>query len=182
MKKALIILAGLCVLMTLSCASSKGSDSSLFSDEEFKPETIWYFPEIEGTLGPMNIRNQDTQMGWGSDGTDNKDGQPIENFITAKFLVLHLADKPAGGLQIIWQGDSDGWNWNQNDGVLSDKGEPNAAKGASLSEDNVLTIDLSKALNKYSDYFVNNTKTKILLGYYSDDVAALGIKKADFLY
>jgi hypothetical protein len=182
MKKALIILAGLCMLMTLSCASSKGSDSALFSDEEFKAETIWYFPDIQGNLGPMNIRNQATQMGWGSEGTDNKEGQPVENFTTAKFLVLQLSAKPTGGLQMIWQGDSDGWNWNQNDGVLADDGTPNAAKGATLSDDNVLTIDLSKALNKYSDMFVNNTKTKILLGYYSPNVEALGITKAEFTY
>jgi hypothetical protein len=178
MKKALVILIGLSMLVVVSCAS-KPAEIQEF--EDYVVETVLYFPDIQGNLGPMNIRNQDTQLGWGSNGTDGKQGLDIEKFTTAKTLVLQLTGKPAGGLQVIWQGTADGWNWNQNDGVLSDTGVPNAAKGATLSASNVLTIDLTKALNKYAEYQTCE-QVKILLGYYSPNIAALGITKADFTY
>jgi len=123
--------------------------------------------------------NNDNQKGWGSNGTDDKETTlDIEDLKAAKFLVLELSKKPTGGLQLIWQGDkNDNWSWTQNDGILSDTGSPSAAKGATLSGDNVLKIELSKALKDYSK-LTACTKAKIFIAYYTGGVAGLGITRA----
>jgi hypothetical protein len=176
MKKALVVLAVLCLTMALSCASS-GGGSALSEPER---QVVALPGDISGNLGDFTTTNQPSQRGWLTNGTDGKEvSLEIETVIAAKFLVLQLGSKPIGGLQLIWQGDGDGWSWNQNDGVLADDGTPNAAKGAVLSADNVLRIDLSKGFVKF-DKIKDCTSFKMFLGYYSDDVSSLGITKADF--
>jgi len=87
---------------------------------------------------------------------------------------------PTGGLQLIWQGTGNSWDWDQADDILDSNGNPNAAKGSILNG-NKLTIELSKALKNYDD-FVESYMAKILLGYYSPDIAGLGVIKAYLLY
>jgi hypothetical protein len=175
MKKALVLLAVLCLTLALSCASSGGGGLA-------EPErTVMALPgDISGNLGDFTVTNQPTQRGWLTDGTDGKEVPlQIETVIAAKFLVLQLGSKPIGGLQVIWQGDGNGWGWAQMDGVLANDGTPNADKGAVLSADNVLRIELSKAFVNY-DLIKESTQFKMFLGYYSDNIADLGITKADF--
>jgi hypothetical protein len=176
MKKALVVLVVLSLTMALSCASS-GGGSSL----EIPEKRALDLPgDISGNLGDFTVTNNPTQKGWCTEGTDGKDVPlQVEDVIAAKFLVLQLGSKPTGSLQVIWQGDGNGWGWTQNDGVLADDGTPNAAKGAVLSADNVLRIELSKAFVNY-DQIKDCTQFKMYLGYYSDDISSLGITKADF--
>ena len=120
------------------------------------------------TLGDFTISNGDTQKGWASNGTDNKETNlSIETLTSAKTLVLELSKAPAGGLQIIWQGNGDDWAWNQTDGVIPSEG----------TEETTIRIDLATALKNYSK-FKSSTEAKILLGYYSDNMADLGVTRA----
>jgi hypothetical protein len=129
-------------------------------------------------LGDFTAINNDNQKGWGSNGTDDKETTlDIEDLKAAKFLVLELSKKPTGGLQVIWQGDGNSWDWAQNDGILSDTGSPSASKGATLSGDNELKIELSKALKDYSK-LAASTKAKIFVAYYTGGVAGLGVTRA----
>jgi hypothetical protein len=131
----------------------------------------------------FTISNGPTQQGWGSNGTDDIVVDiTVDGFKYAKFLVLELSKAPIGGLQVIWQGDGDNWNWNENQSVLGNNGEPNAEKGSSIipGEGSAVTLrlDLTKAILKYDTAYQTSTKIKILLGYYSNTVADLGITKA----
>ncbi|MDR0293872.1 MAG: hypothetical protein LBH95_06955 [Oscillospiraceae bacterium] len=120
------------------------------------------------TLGAFTAENSDTQKGWASNGTDDKETNlSIETLTGAKTLVLELSAAPTGGMQIIWQGDGDSWTWNQTDGVLPDTG----------TEKTTLRIDLASTLKNY-DKFKASTKAKIFIGYYSNNIADLGITRA----
>jgi hypothetical protein len=161
--------------MALSCASGGGAD---------KPPAALKTPVlpgiISGNLGDYTHINNPQQKGWGTNGVDDfaTKFEPAD-FIEAKFLVLKLKSKPTGGLQVIWQGDGDGWTWQQQDNVLTSSGNPNAIRGATLSDDLVLTIDLSKAL-KNQARMARCTKIKLYLGYYSKNLDDLGVIQADF--
>nr|AGS51647.1 glycoside hydrolase family 5 [uncultured bacterium contig00026] len=126
----------------------------------------------------INNDNPDKQKGWRSNGTDNTTTDlDIADLKAAKYLVLELSSAPTGGLQIVWQGNyNSNWDWNQTDGILA-SGVPDATKGAALSEDFVLTIELSLALTNYSQ-LASCTQAKFLLGYFSPDIAGLGITSA----
>jgi hypothetical protein len=179
MKKALFVLVTLCVAMALSCASGGGGGTQLGEAGPIRPVLPG---DITGNLGDYTTINQDTQKGWCSNETDNiATDLEADAFIRAKFLVLKLKSKPIGGLQLIWQGDGNSWAWAQTDGILSDSGVPNAARGVTLSADNVLRIDLSKSLKDYG-LVAGCTKIKFYLGYYSDDIDSLGVYQADFEY
>jgi hypothetical protein len=129
-------------------------------------------------LGDYTIDQDAQTKGWLTDGTDNKESDlAVEDLVAAKYLVLELGKAPVGSLQVIWQGDSDNWGWNQTNGVLSNNGIPDAEKGVTLSKDFVLKIELSKTLVKYDD-FVNCIKAKLIIAYYSTGIADLGITKA----
>jgi hypothetical protein len=174
MKKALVVLAVLCLTMALSCASSGGSSLSLPDQQRAAGPG-----EIGGRLGDFTTTNQPTQRGWCTNGTDGKEVDlTMDEILAAKFLVLQLSKKPVGGLQMIWQGDGNNWAWDQMDGVLSDAGGPNSSKGATLSDDLVLRIELSKALKNYNKV-ADCTQFKMYLGYYSTSVQSLGIITAD---
>jgi hypothetical protein len=176
MKKALLVLAILCVAMAMSCAS--GGGTQVVAPEPTRPVLPGI---IKGNLGDYTSINQPTQKGWCSNGTDlTITDLEVEDLIAAKFLVLKLKSKPIGGLQVIWQGDGNDWFWAQTDGVLSDSGVPNAAKGATLSADNVLTIELSKALRD-PEKLAKSTQAKIYLGYYSDNIDDLGVFEANLV-
>jgi hypothetical protein len=175
MKKALLVLVTLCVATAFSCASG---GSTLTAPERTRPVLPG---EITGNLGDYTATNNATQKGWCSNGTDGTlTDLDVADIIGAKFLVLKLKSKPIGGLQVIWQGDGNGWAWDQMDGVLSNDGVPDASKGAVLSGDNVLTIELSKALKNYNK-LAGSTQAKIYLGYYSNTVADLGVFEADLV-
>ena len=119
-------------------------------------------------LGEMNNVNSDTQMGWLTDGVDNKESPYTAGmFANAVSLILEFAEPPTGGMQVIWQGDGDGWSWNQTDGVIPDGG----------MDGTTLTIDLPSTLENY-DAFTQSTQIKFFLGYYDDNIADLGIVSA----
>jgi uncharacterized protein YjdB len=136
-------------------------------------------------LGYFTIDNHDSQKGWCTDGTDGiSTSLNIDDLIAAKFLVLELTAKPTGGLDMIWQGDvwqgGVDWTWNQQDGILSNTGEPDTQLGAAIMQGAgkvILRIELSKALKNYNA-FILNTKAKIFIAYYSPDIDALGITRA----
>jgi hypothetical protein len=120
--------------------------------------------------------NSDSQKGW-----QIAKGQQAG----AEKLVLNLSAKPTGGMQLIWQPISSGWN--QADGVLADNGS--AVSGVSTwdAAKLTLTIDLTKLSTldnsehkfKYDDFIAFNTEdTKLFIGYYSSTVADLGIRRA----
>ncbi|MDR0325857.1 MAG: hypothetical protein LBI19_07185 [Oscillospiraceae bacterium] len=120
------------------------------------------------TLGDFTAINNESQKGWGSNGTDDKETNlPIETLTSAKTLVLEFSKPPTGGMQIIWQGDGDDWAWNQTNGVIPDGG----------TEETTIRIDLAKTLINY-DKFKASTHAKIFLGYYSTNVDDLGVTRA----
>jgi len=103
----------------------------------------------------------------------------------AEKLVLNLSAKPSGGMQLIWQPISGGWN--QADGVLADNGS--AVSGVSTwdAAKLTLTIDLTKLSTldnsehqfKYNEFIAFNTEdTKLFIGYYSSTIADLGVRRA----
>jgi hypothetical protein len=175
MKKALLVLVTLCVVTVLSCGSGGTPKAAPEPRRPVLPGII------SGNLGDYTAINQATQKGWGTNGVDNvaTDLEPAD-FINAKFLVLKLKSKPTGGLQVIWQGDGNSWTWEQQDNVLTSSGAPNAIRGATLSDDNVLTIELSKALKNYGR-MARCTKIKLYLGYYSKNIDDLGVIQADLV-
>ena len=119
-------------------------------------------------LGAMNLSNGDTQQGWLTDGVDgNSSPLTAADFTSAKYLVLEFAQAPTGGMQVIWQGDGDAWAWDQTDGVIPNDGMTGTQ----------LVVDLSSTLKNY-DLFKASTQLKLLLGYYSNNIADLGITKA----
>ena len=120
------------------------------------------------TLGDFTTINNDTQKGWGSNGTDNKETNlSIETLTSAKTLVLELSKAPTGGLQVIWQGNGDDWAWNQTNDVIPSDG----------TTETTIRIDLASTLKNYAK-FKASTEAKILLGYYSENIADLGITRA----
>jgi hypothetical protein len=161
-------------IVTLGCGKNddKGNNNGNEGGNEPPGETR----QVE--LGAFTVSTDNAgQKGWATDGTDGiSTTLKIEDLIAAKYLVLELSKAPSGGLQMIWQGDGNAWDWAQNDGVLGDAGSPNASKGASLSG-NVLKIELSKALKDYSK-LAASTKAKLFIAYYTPDIAGLGITKA----
>ena len=120
------------------------------------------------TLGDFTTINNDTQKGWGSNGTDNKETSlSIETLTSAKTLVLELSKAPTGGLQVIWQGNGDDWAWNQTNDVIPSDG----------TTETTIRIDLASTLKNYAK-FKASTEAKILLGYYSENISDLGITRA----
>jgi len=121
----------------------------------------------------------ENQAGWATDGHNEatkKLGLKLEDFQTAKYLVLELKSGGIqGGISIIWGGYGEnkaeeslglsnaGWMSQQ---IVSNGGEPDASKGAVLSG-NKLTIELPKALIRY-DGFTSPviTEVKIVIAYY----------------
>jgi uncharacterized protein YxeA len=176
MKKIMpVLLAMVLVLGLVMLGCGKNDDGNENGNENPGDNNTSDTRTVE--LGDFTASNNDNQKGWGSNGTDDKETNlAIEDLKAAKYLVLELSKAPSGGLQVIWQGDGNAWDWAQNDEILSDTGSPNAAKGASLSG-NVLKIELSKALKDYSK-LAASTKAKIFIAYYSPDAAGLGITRA----
>jgi LPXTG-motif cell wall-anchored protein len=114
------------------------------------------------------VKNNDTQAGWASNGTDNMTTDlTIEQLTSAKYLILELGAAPIGGMQFIWQGDGDGWAWNQTDGVIPNEG----------TSETTIVIDLAATAKNYSA-FQSSTQAKVFLGYYSNTVADLQITRA----
>jgi hypothetical protein len=135
-------------------------------------------------LGPFNwFNNETTQMGWRSNGMDTEvTDLDIKDLVATKYLVLELDKKPAGGFQIVYQGNgTPGWAWNQVD-VLAGDGTPIDDMGAFVAQEGdkyILAVEFSKAFAE-KDYegFIKSTQAKILIAYYNPDLAGLGIQKA----
>lgn len=126
---------------------------------------------VELPVEPTLVNNS-TQKGWCTDGTDDiATDLTMEQLAAAESLVLEFAEAPSGGMQFIWQGDGDGWGWNQTDQVIPDGG----------ISDTTFTIDLAKTAKNY-DALKSSTKAKIILGYYSDGFDDLKITKAYLTY
>jgi hypothetical protein len=123
---------------------------------------------ILAEMGDFNVENNATQRGWGGGGVDDIETVvPMEAFINAKYLVLELSAAPTGGLQVIWQGDGDNWGWNETSGVIPNTG----------TSETTIVIELADTLKNYEAY-LTNTMVKIFLGYYSPDIAGLGVTRA----
>jgi hypothetical protein len=125
-----------------------------------------------GEPGFTKINNA-TQKGWEiAQGTQ----------ANAEKLVLNLSAKPAGGMDLIWQPTAGGWN---QEGVLEDSGAAKAGISTWNEALLTLTIDLT-ALGATADFNYNGfiaaaTATNLIVGYYSDEVDDLGIRRAYLL-
>lgn len=121
---------------------------------------------VELPTTPTAINNA-TQKGWLTDGVDGKSSDfTVEQFTTAKQLVLEFEEAPVGEMQFIWQGDGDGWAWNQTDGLST--------------TDTKIEIDLAATVKNYSA-FQSSTQVKIFIAYYNDGFDDLKITKAYFV-
>jgi post-segregation antitoxin (ccd killing protein) len=133
-------------------------------------------------LGYFTVENNPTQKGWCTDGVDGiSTSLIIDDLSDAKFLVLELNTKPTGGFDMIWQGTGNDWSWDQQDGILSNEGEPNAQLGATILEvagKVILKIELSKALKNYNLLASSAFNAKFYIAYYSPDIEGLGITRA----
>jgi hypothetical protein len=172
MKKGLIlVLAILTVFAFVSC----DSDSGTKEEEKEGPKTV--------PLGDFDWVNNDNQKGWRSNGTDSTETDlAYEDVVAAKYLVLELNAAPAGGFQIVWQGNgTPGWGWNQQD-ILAGDGTPIDGNGGTITESGgkvIFKIEFSAAFAE-KDYagFLASTQVKILIAYYTGGIAGLGIQKA----
>ncbi|MDR0292975.1 MAG: LPXTG cell wall anchor domain-containing protein [Oscillospiraceae bacterium] len=130
---------------------------------------VFAFPALAANidLGAMNVTNSDTQKGWVTDGMDDiASSLTIEQLRSATTLHLEFSAPPAGGMQFIIQSDGDNYAWNQNDGAIPDTGLDATS----------IDIDLTKM--KGFSALKDATKAKFFLGYYSSNIADLGITKA----
>jgi uncharacterized repeat protein (TIGR02543 family) len=166
--------------------ASGDSEWKFTTDTVTKDTTLYAYwsKAIGGNLGSVTVSNNATQKGWATNGTDDiETNLDIVTLINAQYLELTLEKKPIGGVQIIWQGDGDDWNWNQN-AITDDNGNFDSAKGAVLTEEAddtfTLKIELSKALANYGA-LEDSYKAKIFIAYYSPNFDALGIIKADLI-
>jgi hypothetical protein len=110
---------------------------------------------------------------------DISGGDLLDDLCAAEYLVIETENAIAGGMQLVWQ-PKNTWSWNQcnfltNTGASDEK--------ATVSEDGKkVTIELSKALDNYSDFAtsVSDAGVKIVLSYFSGEnkMAGLGIKVA----
>ena len=142
------------------------------SAEEQEPEKV--------ILGDFTVSNGDTQKGWCTNGVDDTETDlEIEDLVDAKYLVLELGNAVTGGMQLVFQGDGDGWAWNQFD-ILGDTGDP--ITGVEVSEDKkTITIEFSVVFEGWED-FTSGEKAKIIIGYYSTNIASLDLQEAYLLY
>jgi hypothetical protein len=132
------------------------SEPENFNEASF---TIYELPE-------MNLRNSNFHQGWLTDGVDSKESPYLaEDFSQAVFLVLEFTNNPTGSMQVVWQGNGDGWTWHQTDGVIGEDG----------IDELEIRIDLSQVLINY-DAFKSSTQLKLIIGY--EDVDDLGITRA----
>ncbi|MDR0455526.1 MAG: InlB B-repeat-containing protein [Treponema sp.] len=139
---------------------------------------------IGGNLGNTTVTNNATQKGWRTNGTDNvTTNLDIVTLINAEYLELILSKKPAGGYQIIWQGDGNGWSW-ASTAISNDNGVPDSTKGVTLEENDegnwVLKIKLADALAGYGN-LINCYKAKFFIAYYTPDFDAMGIIEANLI-
>jgi len=145
-------------------------DSETFTDVELGTDYNYFGGQ------PAN------QKGWATDGQNDitkKLGIKLEDFQAAKYLVLELKEGGIkGGVHIVWGAtcatkaeeadlglSNTGWMSQQ---IVSDGGDPDTAKGATLSTDKkTLKIELSKALNRYDAYTSDTlTEVKLVVLYY----------------
>jgi len=162
---------------------------AIFEEEGGPIGGLYELPADAIALGDFTIENSDKQKGWFTDGVDDKDSTlDIADVVGAEYLVLDLSAAPSGGVQFIWQGDSDNWNWNQitileNDGSAIDGITTITTEG----ETTVLKIALSTAAGTEAggkggyDNFLANTQVKFYIAYYSPDIDGLGILRAYLL-
>ncbi|MDR0223107.1 MAG: hypothetical protein LBI38_06215 [Oscillospiraceae bacterium] len=115
-------------------------------------------------LGAPNWDNNANQKGWRPDGVDGVENSAYttEVITSADALVVELNYVPEGGsFAVVWQGDGDGWVWNEYkwdelegfDDVLSGT---------------TVTIPLADYLPYYEDYVASGS-AKLLLGYWGPD-------------
>jgi hypothetical protein len=134
-------------------------------------------------LGDFTVSNNDNQKGWATIGMDGvTEGLTVEELVNAEYLILELNAAPAGGFQIVWQGDgTPGWAWNQQD-ILSSNGRPIEDRGAFIQENGsgtILGVKLSDAFaDKDYEGFKACTQAKIYIAYYTGGLAGLGLQKA----
>lgn len=106
-------------------------------------------------LGAFNWENNDNQKGWRPNGVDDVTANfEVSDLVSAEKLVIECGNEPVGGsFFVIWQGDADGWGWNQTELAMAD-----------ILSGNTITIEL-KDLISY-DSFIACEKAKIAIGYW----------------
>ena len=166
--------------LVLGCDDGGGKKKKPVDPEDPKGEVLDRTIDL-----PLDfpIVNNDTQKGWCTNGVDDIETElMIGDLKAAKYLVLELDKTPKGGMQFIWLGDGNNWGWSAGQEViLKDNGDPDEKKGTKFrdNEKKVLEIELSKAVKEYKKFVsVASTKVKIIIGYYSSNIADLGITKA----
>jgi len=154
-------------------------------EEPTEPKKV-ILPDFSYNKGDGDSDGAESQVIWRTNGTDDEENDlTVEDIVTAKYLVIVLGNAPAGGMQLIWQSDVDSWGWNQTASLLTNSGGENSEVGTSLSTDKkTLTIELSKAITKYSTFITAQSKLKIILAYYTSatKIRSLDIQEAYLLY
>nr|AGS51657.1 glycoside hydrolase family 5 [uncultured bacterium contig00026] len=146
-------------LAFFGCGGNGGDDD----DDDItdgEPQTV--------ALGAFTLNLGATEKGWATNGTDNlTTSLNIADLKAAKYLVLEITTPPTGEMKFVWQSDSNNdWAWTEQV-IFDDSGAPNAANGATL-EDNVITIELSKAIVNYAK-LATSTQAKIFIKYTNID-------------
>ncbi|MCL2629011.1 MAG: hypothetical protein FWD44_10020 [Oscillospiraceae bacterium] len=161
MKKAIAVIMVLIMTLTFSTAA-------LASDT------------VSVSLGAnLYISNGDTQKGWGGDGVDDtSSGIPFAIFAAATGLVVRVNKTPTGaGIQFIHQHDGDGWNWNQTNLNVADVFTANEEGEGGTFRFSFAAMDGGNGMGG----FRSASQGKIMLGYYDDNIADLGIVSASLI-
>jgi len=120
--------------------------------------------------------NFNTQRGWRANGADDiATDLAWADIAEARYLVLHTKGGTGtdwadgfGGIQVVIQGDGNGWAWGGSQTNINSFGFKRAA-----DKDVLIVIDLTK-INTYTK-FVKGTTGKFIVAYYSGSTNALGL-------
>jgi len=123
-----------------------------------------------------NNNNLTTQRGWRANGADDV-VTTLEwaDIAEAKYIVLHTKggsgtdwESGFGGIQVVIQGDGNGWAWGGSQTNINSFGFTRSA-----TTDVLIVIDLTK-INTYNK-FVKGGVGKFIIAYYSGKTNALGL-------
>jgi len=129
---------------------------------------------VSVTLGAMNYTNNDTQKGWASHGhEDSTNNIPFEIFLAASGISISLSKTPDPEFdffQFILSSNDGGW-WQSIDLSI-----PDFFKANESGEGGRLVIPFSAANGELA-----GTEGKVIIAYYDDDIATLGVTGASLI-